>query len=227
MTAQPIALTAAELRERFDREALRRAVQWGFNPADPQSIDAAIDRLDVQLRPDPADQYRDRASAAVAQHRQDCADLRRALCDIRARGAHINPEQESMKYSEQFPSAGNYLTGKGWPPNKDVTVTIASVEIAHLEGEDPKPALSFKGKDKQLLLNKTNAATLVDAYGDEMDNWIGKPITIFRMMVTFQGQPVPALRVRIPPQQQMPPQQAASMAAQAPSEAPFNDDIPW
>ena len=132
-----------------------------------------------------------------------------------------------MKYSETFPSASSYLKAQDIPAGREAAVTISGVEVATLDGEDSKPALSFAGKERQLLLNRTNAAALVDAFGDEMDSWVGKQIVLFRMMVTFQGRQVPAIRIRIPPQQQ--PQQPAmqpQQAAQAPAGEP-NDDIPW
>ena len=58
--------------------------------------------------------------------------------------------------------------------------------------------LFFQGKERGLVLNKTNANNIVIAYGDEMDDWAGKKLILYEAMVDFQGRSVPAVRVRPP-----------------------------
>jgi hypothetical protein len=65
-------------------------------------------------------------------------------------------------------------------------------------GDGEKPIITFVGKDKGLVLNKTNATMIVDSYGDESDVWVGKEIELYPDKVNYQGQIVPCLRVRIP-----------------------------
>ena len=131
-----------------------------------------------------------------------------------------------MKVPSHMMGSGRFLAAKQIPPGVEPEVEITGVTLENFENEDSKLALAFKGKDRLLLLNKTNLHALVEAFGDETAAWIGRRIILFRMTVTFQGAPTPAIRIRIPPQPQMQPQQAASMAAQAPAGDP-NDDIPW
>ena len=64
---------------------------------------------------------------------------------------------------------------------KNLKVRISGVQIRNFEARDDqpansKPALSFEGKDKQLVLNATNTKVLCDAYGSESDGWVGHEI---------------------------------------------------
>lgn len=149
-----------------------------------------------------------------------------------------------MLISAAFP--GSYLKAQDLQ-GRTIPVTIADCRMEDLGGEE-KPVLYFEGKERGLVLNKTNASFLVDAYGDETSQWRGRPIELYPARVQFQGRMVDAIRVRVPapplhqpapgaaapaqPQQPaMQPNQAASMAAQAPAQPaadqPFDDDIPF
>lgn len=84
---------------------------------------------------------------------------------------------------------------------KDVTVTIArveGVELAPQKGRKKahKPACFFEGKEKGLLLNKTNAKQIAALYGNKTEGWIGKRITIFPTTTDMAGETVECLRVR-------------------------------
>jgi hypothetical protein len=99
-----------------------------------------------------------------------------------------------MKISETFPS--KYLKASDLQ-GRDVKVVMQHVEMEKL-GDDLKPILYFKGKDKGLCLNKTNSNTIADAYGDDTDDWGDQPLVLFSVMVDFQGKVGPAIRVRAP-----------------------------
>jgi hypothetical protein len=99
-----------------------------------------------------------------------------------------------MKISEEFPS--KYLRASDLD-NREVRLTMSNVEIEKL-GEDNKPVLYFKGKDRGLVLNKTNANTISDDYGDDTEDWYDQPLILFSVMVDFQGKVGPAIRVRVP-----------------------------
>ena len=107
-----------------------------------------------------------------------------------------------MDINQAFPS--KYLKASDLEGQR-ATVTISSATQEELGG-DLKVILYFQGKEKGMVLNKTNAYTISAMYGPITDNWIGRQIELFATMVTFQGQPVPALRVA--PSMQQPPQQA-------------------
>jgi len=99
-----------------------------------------------------------------------------------------------MKISEEFPS--RYLKAADLQ-GRDVKVIMQHVEKEKL-GDDMKLALYFKGKEKAMILNKTNSNTISDAYGDDTEDWFDQPLILFSVMVDFQGKVGPAIRVRVP-----------------------------
>ena len=99
-----------------------------------------------------------------------------------------------MKISEEFPS--NYLRAVDLQ-GREIKVIMQNVERVKL-GDDTKPTVYFKGRDKGLVLNKTNSTAIADAYGDDTDDWMDQPLILFTVMVDFQGKVGPAIRVRAP-----------------------------
>jgi hypothetical protein len=99
-----------------------------------------------------------------------------------------------MKMSEEFPS--KYLKAADLQ-GREVRVIMAHCERETI-GDDHKPVLYFKGKDKGVVLNKTNAGTISDAYGDDTEDWFDQPLILFSVMVDFQGKVAPAIRCRVP-----------------------------
>lgn len=84
---------------------------------------------------------------------------------------------------------------------KDVTVVIESIaprdELVRIGGgKEHKPVMKFKGKEKALVLNRTNAKAIAKLYGNEVLAWIGKSITIYPTTATFGKEQVEAIRVR-------------------------------
>lgn len=101
-----------------------------------------------------------------------------------------------MKVSEAFPSKNlkaEDLHGR------QVSVTIESYERQEFREDGLKPVLSFVGKDKGFVLNKSNATSIKAIYGDEMDGWIGKKIILFPTTTNYRGEMVQCIRV-LPPQ---------------------------
>lgn len=90
--------------------------------------------------------------------------------------------------------SGKYLKAEDLR-GRDATVYIASAEVVKMD-EGMKVCIYFQGKEKGLLLNKTNSTTISSLYGPQTDGWIGKPITIGMSWVDFQGSQVQAIRVR-------------------------------
>ena|SRR5688572_4912440 len=90
---------------------------------------------------------------------------------------------------------GSYLKAEDLK-GREAGVTIE--EVTYTKIEDKKRAvLHFTGKDKQLLLNITNANMIAEILGtDEMDEWVGKRLTLYTARVDFQGKRVDAIRVK-------------------------------
>jgi len=74
----------------------------------------------------------------------------------------------------------NYLKAsdiKGRTP----TVTIGKVELVEFDNngvKDRKPAIFFNGKDKGVVLNKTNTKGLIEGFGAESESWVGKDVML-------------------------------------------------
>ncbi len=97
-----------------------------------------------------------------------------------------------MNINEAFPS--KYLKADDLQ-GREVTVSIDHVAMEKV-GDDNKMALYFRGKQKGIILNKTNAMNIATAYGTDTNNWIGNPVILFPAWVDFQGKSVQAIRVR-------------------------------
>lgn len=84
---------------------------------------------------------------------------------------------------------------------KDVTVVIESVKGGTLVGtggkSNKKPMLRFKGKEKALALNITNARIIAALYGGfDAELWLGKAVTLYPTTTTFGSQTVDCIRIR-------------------------------
>ena len=115
-------------------------------------------------------------------------------------------------------------------------VVIASVTMKKFENGN-KLVLTFQGKKKGLVCNKTNANRIAYVHGTNTDNWIGKEIQLFTDLVDFQGTVTQAIRVRPAPQRNGGGQHAiqdrgghTSMTTTRPPAAPpdeHSDEIPF
>jgi len=107
----------------------------------------------------------------------------------------------------------------------DLTATRTRVRI-HSVGEEElgtpselKLVLQFTSPLlKPMVCNYTNTVTLVEAFGADEHQWLGKTIILFKTKAMFQGKNVDAIRIECPPQ--APPVAAASPPAPAPAPAP-------
>lgn len=97
-----------------------------------------------------------------------------------------------MNINEAFPS--NYLKAADLQ-GRTITVKIKHVTTERL-GDDDKLIIYFEGKQKGMVLNKTNANNLAFAFGPETDDWQGAEAQLYPTMVDFQGRSVEALRLK-------------------------------
>ena len=136
-----------------------------------------------------------------------------------------------MKISEAYPSKYLRTTDLAGKP---CVLTITGCDMQTYGDGTTAPVIGFRGTEKMLGLNKTNAGTIAALYGDETEDWVGKPIEVFPTETDYQGKRMPCIRVRRP--QSAPAMVPASQPAQggyAPlptDEPPFDpsgDDIPF
>ena len=132
-----------------------------------------------------------------------------------------------MKVSDAFPS--KYLKAEDIGKRR-VVVTIDRIEMEEFD-DGKKLILFFQGKQKGMVMNKTNSSNVAYLYGDETDDWTGKKIELFTMLVEFQGRQVPALRISSPPGETMesdPMPDGRPTLKTPPAQAdPLDDEIPW
>jgi hypothetical protein len=116
-----------------------------------------------------------------------------------------------------FPS--KYIRVKDLQGKRVAAIIVdASPEIV---GEDERLALTFRGKVKKLILNKTNASTIANAFGPETESWTGRTIELFEASVEFRGKRTPAIRVEA---RGSAPTKTKSRAAPEPEEPPPIND---
>ena len=86
------------------------------------------------------------------------------------------------------------------PEGKDVTVTITKVTGGQLTGvggrKTRKPVIYMQGTDKGMALNATNSKTIAAMYGNYVEEWAGKRITLFKTMTTFGSEQMECIRIR-------------------------------
>lgn len=100
-----------------------------------------------------------------------------------------------FKVSEEY-AGGNYLAADDIG-NQQLTLQVVGVDMEALADNSQKLAVSFGDFDKVLLLNRTNAQTFAELFGDETDGWIGKHVTLYTTKTQFQNRRVSAVRVRL------------------------------
>lgn len=83
---------------------------------------------------------------------------------------------------------------------RDVTKTIKAVEVEGLRTQggkvERKPVVIFADSDKKLVLCKTNARTIAAMYGNEVERWKGKRITMYPTTTKFGPATVDCIRIR-------------------------------
>ena len=109
------------------------------------------------------------------------------------RQLELKSEQENMKMNDMYPSSSSFLKADDLK-GKKIKLTIDSVRMEQMD-DRMKPVVSFKGTDRELVLNKTNGTTIAAMYGDDTDDWTGKEIKLYPTIVDFGGKSVPAIRV--------------------------------
>src|SRR5258708_5408711 len=103
-----------------------------------------------------------------------------------------------MKIFAAFPS--KYLKAADLH-DKQIQAVMSHVlleELQNKDGTDLCPILYFDGVSRGMVLNKTNAKVIAAAYGDETDEWAGKPIVLFPAMVAYGAETVEAIRLKVP-----------------------------
>ena len=117
-------------------------------------------------------------------------------------------------YQDSFPS--KWLSHKDLPKPRLVTVKKITEEEV---GTDMKPVAYFHGEEKALGLNLTNCRSIAKiAHSDDVDQWEGTTIVIYKTQTDYQGKEVDCVRIRVPKEGTVAPEQ---------EELPPDDDVPF
>ncbi len=141
-----------------------------------------------------------------------------------------------MQIGEAFPS--KYLKASDLGKSEPV-VTIDRVEHEPVGRErEMKAVLYFQGKEKGVVLNKTNAKKITELLGSpETNDWSGFQIRLYATTTEFAGETVECIRVKAagtkpngrpsaPPVRRATPAPAPAEPEYVPSEL-TDDDIPF
>lgn len=83
---------------------------------------------------------------------------------------------------------------------KDVTLVIERIQKEDLSRQggkkERKPVVSFRKTGKMLVLNKTNAASIAELYGNAAGEWVGKAITLYPTRTSMGPKQVDCIRIR-------------------------------
>ena len=131
--------------------------------------------------------------------------------------------------NEVYASESNWLKAADLQKQKHRAV-ISDVQMREMEQDGKKQRkleLHFQGKDKTLLLNKTNCDTISYIHGPDTDAWLGKEIVLFPTMVDFGGRSVEAIRIEMPLQEAAPQSLQQGVAQGYSADGLDDSDIPF
>jgi hypothetical protein len=97
-----------------------------------------------------------------------------------------------MNINDMYPS--KYIKSEDLQ-GQQVEVTCMSVTIEEVGDKEHKPVMRFMGKDKGMVLNKTNALACASVWGDDTNAWGGQRATLMAAPVMFQGKQVMGLQM--------------------------------
>lgn len=94
----------------------------------------------------------------------------------------------------------DYIGAYWLTPGEDATVVIDFVAREIITGTGGKKeectVAHLKGGVKPFILNATNSKTIAKLYGPYIEDWAGKPITLFASTAKLAGETVECLRIR-------------------------------
>ena len=94
----------------------------------------------------------------------------------------VTQQEEHMKMSQYAGSESKYLKASDLqgarPKVRILGVNLIEFEDRETGEKEIKPTISFEGKEKAMVCNKTNVAELINAFGDESEDWKGKEVML-------------------------------------------------
>lgn len=85
-------------------------------------------------------------------------------------------------------------------PKPEVAVEIEAVTAGELTGQGgrktKRPLVKFSGAERSLVLNKTNAKTLMTLFGPDTAAWTGKKVVLYKAQTQLGGDTVECIRIK-------------------------------
>ena len=102
-----------------------------------------------------------------------------------------------MNINDAFPS--NYLKASDLGEAQPV-VAIDRVEVEPVgRGKEMKPVIYFAGKQKGMVLNKTNSKKIAELAGSpDTEEWAGVSVKLYATETEFGGETVECIRIKAP-----------------------------
>ena len=92
-----------------------------------------------------------------------------------------------------------YIGAYALPNGDDITVTIEKVQletVTMMGGKKEDHTIAYLKGQKPMILNVTNSKSIHKLYGPFIEDWAGKPITLFASTAKMGGELVECLRIR-------------------------------
>ena len=92
-----------------------------------------------------------------------------------------------------------YIGAYALPNGDDMTVTIEKVvkeTITMMGGKKEDHTIAYIKGQKPMILNATNSKSIHKLYGPFIEDWEGKPVTLFASTTKMGGELVECLRIR-------------------------------
>lgn len=111
---------------------------------------------------------------------------------------NLPKEERNMNINDVYPDTSNSLKAEDLKGSR-VKVKIESIKMQDF-GKDGKVenklVISFEGKEKTLVCNKTNANSISKLFGPDTDSWINETIQLYPTTTTFgDKKDVPCIRI--------------------------------
>lgn len=93
----------------------------------------------------------------------------------------------------------DYIGAYSLNEGEDLTVVIAHVArevITGTSGKKEECTVAHLKNQKPMILNSTNQKSIAKLYGPYIEDWAGKPITLFASTTKLAGDTVECLRIR-------------------------------
>ena len=130
-----------------------------------------------------------------------------------------------------MPDISDYYSGgsslKADDIDDELTVEVVSWRKQKFDDGGESYFLKLKNQDKEFRVNKTNAKRIAEMYGKDIDNWVGKTLTLFPDVTDYQGKSVDTILVRVRRTNRNAPNSTRQKYDERNPPPPLDDEVPF